>query len=158
MATTLGIITERLRLPTIPLVIYTDSYFLYECLIDHKAIFLRHSKLDIIALRQSYKRHKITEIRWIYGDNNPADAFTKASPNRALERLIDSSKLLVRLKARYKGQQAPRRNATRTVTTSIRRVGSYPERKDFQCQITGIVNISATQSGALIAAFEQRSD
>ena len=53
--------------------------------------------IDIMALRQSYERREITEIRWINGDNNPADAFTKASPNRALEHFIDSNKLTVRV-------------------------------------------------------------
>ncbi|KAK2052401.1 hypothetical protein LY76DRAFT_526759, partial [Colletotrichum caudatum] len=28
------------------------------------------------------------EVRWIHGDDNPADGFTKSSPNRALESLI----------------------------------------------------------------------
>ncbi|EDU48203.1 predicted protein [Pyrenophora tritici-repentis Pt-1C-BFP] len=37
------------------------------------------------------------EIRWINGEDNPADAFTKASPNRALERFIDGNKLTVRV-------------------------------------------------------------
>ncbi|KAF1934674.1 hypothetical protein EJ02DRAFT_439721 [Clathrospora elynae] len=39
----------------------------------------------------------ITEICWINGNNNPADAFTKASPNRALERFIDSNELTVQI-------------------------------------------------------------
>src|SRR3954453_8916124 len=33
ITTTLRIATKRLRLPTIPLVIYIDSYLLYECLV-----------------------------------------------------------------------------------------------------------------------------
>ncbi|KAF1963904.1 hypothetical protein BU23DRAFT_585836 [Bimuria novae-zelandiae CBS 107.79] len=59
------IITERLGLPAVPLVICTDSYSLYECLIN--------------------------------GEDNPADAFTKASPNRALERFVNSNKVTVRV-------------------------------------------------------------
>ena len=53
--------------------------------------------IDIMALRQSYERREITEIRWINGDDNPADAFTKAAPNRALERFITSNELTVRV-------------------------------------------------------------
>ncbi|KAF1980233.1 hypothetical protein BU23DRAFT_576268 [Bimuria novae-zelandiae CBS 107.79] len=60
------IITERLSLPAVPLVIYTDLYSLYECLIN--------------------------------GEDNPADAFTKASPNRALEQFINSNKVIVQIK------------------------------------------------------------
>ncbi|KAM4064694.1 cwf18 domain containing protein [Hirsutella rhossiliensis] len=64
LAMTMKIITERLNLPPIPLIVCTDSYSLYECLV----------KLD-----------------------NPADAMTKASPNRALERFIDTNSLTIRV-------------------------------------------------------------
>ncbi|KAF1964078.1 hypothetical protein BU23DRAFT_585755 [Bimuria novae-zelandiae CBS 107.79] len=60
------IITKRLSLPAVPLVVYIDSYSLYECLIN--------------------------------GEDNPADAFIKVSPNRALERFVDSNKVIVRIK------------------------------------------------------------
>ena len=53
--------------------------------------------IDIMALRQSYERREITEIRWINGEDNPADAFTKASSNRALERFIDNNGFIVRV-------------------------------------------------------------
>jgi hypothetical protein len=53
--------------------------------------------IDIMALRQSYERREITEIRWINGEDNPADAFTKATPNRALERFINGNELTVRV-------------------------------------------------------------
>ncbi|KAF1934823.1 hypothetical protein EJ02DRAFT_460893, partial [Clathrospora elynae] len=82
IATTLRMITERLGLAAVPLLGTTKE---------------KRLMIDIIALRQSYERRKITEIRWINGDNNPADAFTKASPNRALERFIDSNELTVRI-------------------------------------------------------------
>jgi hypothetical protein len=42
-----------------------------------------------MALRQSYERREIAEIRWINGKDNPSDAMTKASPNRALERFVN---------------------------------------------------------------------
>lgn len=97
IATTLRMITERLGLPAIPLVICTDSYFLYECLVKLGTTKEKRLMIDIMALRQSYERLEITEIRWINGDDNPADAFTKTSPNRALERLFDSNKLTIRV-------------------------------------------------------------
>jgi hypothetical protein len=97
IATTLRIITERLSLPAIPLVICTDSYSLYECLVKLGTTKEKRLIIDIMALRQSYERREITEIRWINGEDNPADAFTKASPNHALEHLIDRNELTVRV-------------------------------------------------------------
>ncbi|KAK1917073.1 hypothetical protein P3342_001655 [Pyrenophora teres f. teres] len=97
IATTLRMVTDRLGIPEIPLVVCTDSYSLYECLVKLGTTKEKRLMIDIMALRQSYERREITEIRWINGDDNPADAFTKASPNRALERFIDSNKLTIRV-------------------------------------------------------------
>ena len=46
-----------------------------------------------MVIRQSYKRHEITEIIWITGESNPADSMTKHSCNTALERIINTNKL-----------------------------------------------------------------
>ena len=97
ISTTLRMITERLELPTMPLIVCTDSYSLYECLVKLGTTVEKRLMVDVLALRQSYERREITEIRWISGNDNPADAFTKASPNRALERLIDSNELTIRM-------------------------------------------------------------
>ncbi|CAE7221040.1 hypothetical protein PTTW11_11373 [Pyrenophora teres f. teres] len=97
IATTLRMITERLGISAIPLIVCTDSYSLYECLVKLGTTKEKRLMIDIMALRQSYERREITEIRWINGEDNPADAFTKASPNRALERFIDGNKLTVRV-------------------------------------------------------------
>jgi hypothetical protein len=53
--------------------------------------------IDIMALRQSYERRELQEVRWINGADNLADAFTKATPNRALEDFIDNNEITVRL-------------------------------------------------------------
>ena len=37
------------------------------------------------------------EIRWINGKDNPADAMTKSTPNKALEKFINSNQLNVRV-------------------------------------------------------------
>ncbi|KAF1936185.1 hypothetical protein EJ02DRAFT_459741 [Clathrospora elynae] len=95
--TTLKMITERLGMPPIPLIVCTDSYSLYECLVKLGTTNEKRLMIDIMALRQSYERREITEIRWINGDDNPADAFTKATPNRALERLLSSNELSIRV-------------------------------------------------------------
>jgi hypothetical protein len=95
--TTLKMITERLGLLSIPLVVCTDSYSLYECLVKLGTTNEKRLMIDIMALRQSYERREIAEIRWINGEDNPADALTKATPNRALKRFIDSNMLSIRV-------------------------------------------------------------
>ena len=49
--------------------------------------------IDILCLRQSYERREITEILWIKGEKNPADAMTKETPCDALKRLINTNKI-----------------------------------------------------------------
>ncbi|KAF1972080.1 hypothetical protein BU23DRAFT_581087 [Bimuria novae-zelandiae CBS 107.79] len=73
------IIIERLSLPAVPLVIYIDSYSLYECL---------------VKLRITKEKRLIINII-INSEDNPADAFTKTSLNRALERFVNSNKVTV---------------------------------------------------------------
>ena len=46
-----------------------------------------------MCLRQAYKRRKITKVKWISGNDNLADAITKAKPCQALKILIDTNKL-----------------------------------------------------------------
>ncbi|XP_044715042.1 polyprotein [Hirsutella rhossiliensis] len=84
LAMTMKIITERLNLPPI-----LSSQARYD---EGKRLMI-----DIMALRQSYEKREITDIRWINGADNPADAMTKASPNRALERFIDTNSLTIRV-------------------------------------------------------------
>ena len=53
--------------------------------------------VDIIALRESYKRRKVKEIHWISGNDNVTNAITKAKPNRALEAFVNTNKTRIRL-------------------------------------------------------------
>jgi hypothetical protein len=62
IATTLRIITERLRIPVIPLIICTNLYSLYDCLVKLRTTKEKRLIINIIALRQLYKRREITEI------------------------------------------------------------------------------------------------
>ena len=62
IATTLRIITERLSIALIPLVICTNLYSLYKCLVKLRTTKEKRLIINIIALRQSYERRKITEI------------------------------------------------------------------------------------------------
>jgi hypothetical protein len=49
--------------------------------------------VDLMCLRQAYKRREIIEVKWISGGDNPADVITKAKPCQALKTLIDMNKL-----------------------------------------------------------------
>ena len=53
--------------------------------------------IDIMAIRQSYERKELSEIRWIASDSNPADAMTKSTANRSLESLISINYLSVKI-------------------------------------------------------------
>ncbi|KJZ80489.1 hypothetical protein HIM_00339 [Hirsutella minnesotensis 3608] len=94
---TVNQIAQRLDLKQIPLVICTDSYSLYECLVKLGTTTEKRLMIDIMALRQAYESRDIAEIRWVNGADNPADAMTKASPNGALTQFISDNQLNVRV-------------------------------------------------------------
>ena len=54
--TTLKMITDQLELPAIPMIVCTDSYSLYECLVKLGTTKEKRLMIDIMALRQSYER------------------------------------------------------------------------------------------------------
>jgi len=56
IGTTLKIIIDRLELPVIPIIIYTNSFSLYKYLIKLGTIKKKRLIINIIALRQSYER------------------------------------------------------------------------------------------------------
>jgi hypothetical protein len=60
---TLKIITEQLELPAIPTIVCTDSFLLYECLVKLGTTKEKRLIIDIIAIRQSYERQELFEIR-----------------------------------------------------------------------------------------------
>ncbi|KAM4057650.1 Dimer-Tnp-hAT domain containing protein [Hirsutella rhossiliensis] len=97
-----------------PLIVCTDSYSLYECLVKLGTTKEKRLMIDIMALRQSYEKREITDIRWINGADNPADAMTKASPNRALERFIDTNSLTIRVEGYEDPSLLPRYLQLRT--------------------------------------------
>jgi hypothetical protein len=75
----------------LPLVMCTDSKSLFECLVKLGTTAEKRLMVDIMCLRQSYERREITEIKWINGNENPADAMTKSKACPALKALIDSN-------------------------------------------------------------------
>jgi len=62
IGTTLKIIIDRLGLPVIPIVVCTDLYSLYKCLVKLGTIKEKRLIINIIALRQSYKRRELFKI------------------------------------------------------------------------------------------------
>ena len=83
-------------IPPIPFVICTDSYSLYEYLVKLGITTEKRFIIDIMELKKNYKQQEI-EIRWINGQDNPADTMTKVSPNRALENFVTKNESIVRL-------------------------------------------------------------
>jgi hypothetical protein len=86
-------IQRILQLEQLPLVLCTDSKSLYDCLVKLGTTQEKRLMVDLMCLRQADERREITEVKWIRGGNNPADAITKAKPCQALKTLININKL-----------------------------------------------------------------
>lgn len=80
---TLNLITKQLDLPPIPIIVCTDSYSLYECLVKLGTTQEKRLMIDIMAIRQSYERREIAEVRWINGNDNDK-IYTKYSSHDVL--------------------------------------------------------------------------
>src|SRR6266487_4228844 len=61
--TIIKMITEQLGFLYTLIIVYTDSYSLYECLVKLSTTKEKRLIIDIMALRQSYERREITEIQ-----------------------------------------------------------------------------------------------
>ena len=70
-----------------------DSKSLYEYLVKLGTTREKRLMMDLLCLRQSYERREITEILWIKGDKNPADAMIKDKAYPALQKLVDTNRL-----------------------------------------------------------------
>jgi len=62
IGTTLKIIIDRLKLPIIPIIVYTDLYSLCKCLVKLGTIKEKRLIINIIALWQFYKRQELFKI------------------------------------------------------------------------------------------------
>jgi len=76
---TINMIIERLSLPRVPIVVCTDSFSLYECLVK-LGTTKKRLMIDIMALREAYEQGELKDVRWIDGRDNPADSMTKSGP------------------------------------------------------------------------------
>ncbi|EED11957.1 hypothetical protein TSTA_000350 [Talaromyces stipitatus ATCC 10500] len=63
LASIIKMIMDHLNLPTILVVVCTNSYSLYECLVKLGTTKEKRLIIDLIALHQSYKKREIDEIR-----------------------------------------------------------------------------------------------
>jgi hypothetical protein len=91
-------INKQLGFSQTPIVVCTDSYLLYKCLVKLGTTEKKRLMINIMALCQLYERREIIEIRWIDGKDNLADAMTKPTLNKALKKFIDSNQLSIRVK------------------------------------------------------------
>ena len=98
LSVTFALICRQLSINNFPVVVCTDSFSLYECLVKLGTTKEKCLMIDIMALRQSYERRELAEIRWIEGDSNPADAMTKSMPNKALEKMVSTNRLDIKVK------------------------------------------------------------
>jgi hypothetical protein len=98
-------ITKQMGFPATQIIVCTDSFSLYECLVKLGTTKEKRLMIDIMALRQSYERREIAEIRWINGEDNLADAMTKMSPNPSLKTFLDENQVIVRVQGWVKRQE-----------------------------------------------------
>jgi hypothetical protein len=81
--------------------------------------------IDLSCLREGYERREISDIFWIPGSQNPADALTKASPCSALANLMSSNHIMLtpnawveRASPSWTRAAKPTQNVSGSATTS----------------------------------------
>jgi len=62
----------------------TNSKSLYDCLVRLRTTQEKRLIINVMCLRQAYKRRQITEVKWINREANPANAIMKGKPYAAL--------------------------------------------------------------------------
>jgi hypothetical protein len=96
-AVTLKIIIDQRNLPEILIIFYIDSKSLYECIIKLGTTKEKYLIINIITIRQAYKKRKLFEICYINKQDNPIDTITKLLFNKILEKFINTNKLTIRM-------------------------------------------------------------
>jgi hypothetical protein len=70
-------------------VLCIDSKSLYDCLVKLDTTQKKRFMIDVMSLRQSYERRKITKMKWIHDINNSIDFMIKSKAFTILKTLID---------------------------------------------------------------------
>jgi hypothetical protein len=86
-----SIIQRILNIFSLSMILLTDSRWLYDCLVKLEITSEKRLMIDLMCLRQSYERRKITKIRWIDENTNSVDAMTKVNSCQTLTKLIDTN-------------------------------------------------------------------
>jgi hypothetical protein len=63
ISTIIIIITDQLKLPKLLIIVCTDLYSFYECLVKLGTTIEKRLIINIMALCQSYKRRELMKIR-----------------------------------------------------------------------------------------------
>jgi hypothetical protein len=87
---------DKILQVNLSLILCTDSKSLYDCLVRLGTTQEKRLMIDVMCLRQAYERRQVTEVKWIDGNTNPADAMTKGKPCTALSQLIDTNRIELR--------------------------------------------------------------
>lgn len=85
--------------------------------------------VDMMNLRQSYKKREITEVKQIHRQHNPADSMTKTNPSSNLKMLIDSN--LINIRTTESVERAGMKEATTDIGEFLFRVA------DIAMQVVG---------------------
>jgi hypothetical protein len=75
----------------ISLIFCIDSKSLYDCLVQLDTTQKKRLMINVMSLRQSYKRRKITKVKWIHEINNSIDFIIKKKAFTILKTLIDQN-------------------------------------------------------------------
>jgi pyruvate formate-lyase activating enzyme-like uncharacterized protein len=70
---------------------------LYEYIIKLGITKEKRLIINIIAIKQAYKKKKLFEIRYINRRDNPIDTITKLLLNKVLEKFINTNELTIRI-------------------------------------------------------------
>jgi hypothetical protein len=72
-----------------------DSKSLYEYIIKLRITKEKYLIINIIAIKQTYEKKELFEIRYINRRDNPTNTITKLLFNKILEKFIDINKLII---------------------------------------------------------------
>ena len=100
-------VKKILAISILSMIVYINSKSLYDCLVRLGTTQEKRFMVDIMCLKKAYERREITEIRWIDGKSNPADAMTKGDLCDALERLISTNIISVRASGWVEREKPP---------------------------------------------------